>query len=123
MPYASGLERRITRRVGQAIADFGLIDEGDRILVGVSGGKDSMALLRVLDLLRRRAPVVKWLLGDLEDRNPGVKETLLRAMANVSLDELPVPPARLAAAGPRGRVSRGTGSRLPVVRARAARED
>lgn len=261
--YASDLERRITRRVGQAIADFGLIEEGDRVLVGVSGGKDSIALLRVLDLLRRRSPVrytlvagtldqgyagfdpeplrawflangyehrivrqdahdlegkmasgitlcafcsrqrrgflyalasevgatkialghhaddlvetlllnqlfggkirtmaprrrsndgrhvvirplayvweqdladyaveqgfpiaacgcpmcgsaelqrkqVKWLLGDLEDRNPGVKETLLRAMANVHLDELLVPPSRLAAGRTQGRVTRGT---------------
>ncbi|HEX7125756.1 MAG TPA: tRNA 2-thiocytidine(32) synthetase TtcA [Thermodesulfobacteriota bacterium] len=261
--YASDLERRITRRVGQAIADFGLVEEGDRILVGVSGGKDSMALLRVLDLLRRRSPVrytlvagtldqgyagfdaeplrawylangyehrivrqeaydlegkmasgitlcafcsrqrrgflyalagevgatkvalghhaddlvetlllnqlfggkirtmapkrrsddgrhvvirplayvweqdladyaaeqgfpitacgcpmcgspelqrkqVKWLLGDLEDRNPGVKETLLRAMANVHVDELLVPPAKLAAGRVQGRITRGT---------------
>lgn len=273
MPYASDLERRITRRAGQAIADFGLIDEGDRVLVGVSGGKDSMALLRVLDLLRRRAPIrytlvagtldqgyagfdpsglrawyeangfeyrivrqdahdlegklasgttlcafcsrqrrgflyaladevgatkialghhaddlvetlllnqlfggkirtmaprrrsddgrhvvirplayvweqdladyaaerrlpitacgcplcgsaelqrkqVKWLLGDLEDRNPGVKETLLRAMANVSLDELLVPPAKLAAGRPQGRVTRGTAGGRDPRRAR-----
>jgi tRNA 2-thiocytidine biosynthesis protein TtcA len=275
MPYASDLERRITRRVGQAIADFGLIEDGDRILVGVSGGKDSIGLFRVLDLLRRRSPVrftlvagtldqgyegfdplglrawydahgfeyrivrqdaydiegklasgvtlcafcsrqrrgflyalaeevaatkialghhaddmietlllnqffggkirtmaprrrsddgrhvvirplayvfeqdladyaaeqrfpitacgcpmcgsaelqrkqVKWLLGDLEDRNPGIKETLLRAMANVHVDELLVPPAKLAAGSARGRVTRGTAGRrtwqeLPVA--------
>lgn len=278
MPYASTLERRIARRVGQAVADFGLIEEGDRILVGVSGGKDSMSLFRILDLLRRRAPVrytliagtldqgyqgfdptglrawyeangydyrivrqeaddpegklasgitlcafcsrqrrgflyalagevgaskialghhaddlvetlllnqffggklrtmaprrrsddgrhvvirplayvweqdladyaaeqrfpitacgcplcgsselqrkqVKWLLGDLEDRNPGIKETLLRAMANVHVDELLVPPAKLAAGRPQGRVRRGTGARLPVLRTQAAGED
>jgi len=277
MPYASDLERRISRRVGQAVADFDLIAEGDRVLVGVSGGKDSMALLRVLDLLRRRSPVrftliagtldqaypgfdptglrawyeangyeyrivrqeahdlegklasgitlcafcsrqrrgflyalaeevgatkialghhaddlvetlllnqlfggkirtmspkrrsddgrhvvvrplayvweqdladyaaerrlpitacgcpmcgsaelqrkqVKWLLGDLEDRNPGVKETLLRAMANVHLDELLVPPAKLAAGAARGRITRGTARRLPVVAGQAAAE-
>ena len=51
------LERRIRRFVGRAIGDFGLIAEGDRVLVALSGGKDSWTLLRVLELLRRRAPV------------------------------------------------------------------
>ncbi len=50
-------EQRIRRLTGQAIGDFGLIDEGDRILVALSGGKDSWTLLTVLDALRRRAPV------------------------------------------------------------------
>lgn len=51
------LFRRIKNRVGKAIADYGLIEEGDRIAVGVSGGKDSYTLLHMLDTLRRRAPV------------------------------------------------------------------
>jgi tRNA 2-thiocytidine biosynthesis protein TtcA len=51
------LERRILHKTGQAIADFDLIRTGDRILVAVSGGKDSWTLLHVLDKLRRRAPV------------------------------------------------------------------
>jgi len=51
------LEERIRRRVGMAVHEFGLIQEGDRILVGLSGGKDSWALLDVLESLRRRAPI------------------------------------------------------------------
>jgi tRNA 2-thiocytidine biosynthesis protein TtcA len=51
------LERRIRRLVGRAIGDFGLIENSDRILVALSGGKDSWTLLRVLERLRQRAPV------------------------------------------------------------------
>ena len=51
------LEERIRRRVGMAIHEFGLIQDGDRILIGLSGGKDSWALLDVLMSLRRRAPI------------------------------------------------------------------
>ena len=49
--------KSILRKVGRAIADFDMIRDGDRILLGVSGGKDSLALLHVLRHLRRYAPV------------------------------------------------------------------
>ena len=51
------LEERIRRKVGVCIHEFGLVEEGDRILVGLSGGKDSWALLDVLESLRKRAPI------------------------------------------------------------------
>ena len=48
---------RLRRLAGQAIGRFRMIGDGDRILVGISGGKDSLTLMHVLDALRRRAPV------------------------------------------------------------------
>jgi tRNA 2-thiocytidine biosynthesis protein TtcA len=49
--------RYISNRIGRAIADYNLIEHGDRILVAVSGGKDSLALLRLLNERRRWAPI------------------------------------------------------------------
>jgi tRNA 2-thiocytidine biosynthesis protein TtcA len=57
MSYSSPLEARIAKKVTKAIAEYNLIADGDRIMVGLSGGKDSWALLQVLDVLRQRAPI------------------------------------------------------------------
>ncbi len=51
------LERSLLRKVGQAIGDFDMIREGDRVAVGLSGGKDSATLLEALLLMRKRAPI------------------------------------------------------------------
>ena len=57
MPYRSDLEARIAKRATQAITEFNLIEDGDHVLVALSGGKDSWALLQILEELRRRAPI------------------------------------------------------------------
>ena len=57
MAYDSALEKKLARKMTRAIVDFDLIEDGDRVMVGLSGGKDSWALMQLLDALRRRAPI------------------------------------------------------------------
>jgi tRNA 2-thiocytidine biosynthesis protein TtcA len=55
--YRSPLEARIAKKATKAITDFNLVEDGDRIMVGLSGGKDSWALIQILDVLQQRAPI------------------------------------------------------------------
>jgi tRNA 2-thiocytidine biosynthesis protein TtcA len=57
MSYGSTLEARIARKATRAITEHGLVENGDRVMVGLSGGKDSWALMQILDVLRQRAPI------------------------------------------------------------------
>lgn len=70
--------QKIKRLTGKAIGDFELIEEGDRIAVGVSGGKDSYTLLDILESLRKKAPVNFELIAvNVDSGFPGYQKDLV----------------------------------------------